>query len=358
VGSTPSPAPMVAAGSMAEKQVPEFAVSHEVDSLFEADYDLHRVLGRGANGGVRSAVCRATGRHVAVKSFRKHRMTPEDHGDMRKELELLTSISHPGVVSFEAVYESEGAVHMVMERLSGGELFHRIQKVGRFQEGEAIDVAVQVLETVSYLHSRNILHRDIKPENLVFVNSRSSRLKLIDFGLAATIGRGLRVMGKVGSLGYAAPEVLAGHSYDERADLFSVGCVVYAMLTGRPAFLGGGAEIRRRCELGLVDFGEPCRHLSSEARSFLQALLRPEPTARPSAQEALAHPWLSSCREVVRARQVVKPCAMVKSSSPKSQRPLLWAPCCLIGVFHSVVSMLDRLEGNTASEAQCEVGSF
>merc|ERR1719330_1969497 len=170
---------------------------------------------------------------------------PEDRlVEIRSELAIHGGVSHPSIARLHRVYSSDHVCHAVMELLSGGELFERIVERSKLSEAEAADVAIQILDALSYLHSQNILHRDVKLENILFEVRGGSRVKLIDFGYATRFEDGAKVTGKYGSLRYTAPEVLQGHAYDERADIWSVGSVVYAMLLGRTLFDGDESEVR------------------------------------------------------------------------------------------------------------------
>merc|ERR1719189_2593063 len=114
---------------------------------------------------------------------------------MRSEIDLLAAISHPGVVSLEAAYESGASAHIVMEKLHGGDLFDHIQRSGPLVEREAAHLAMQVLNAVSHLHSQHVVHRDIKLENLCYADEHHHRIKLIDFGFATKCRPGEEVTG-------------------------------------------------------------------------------------------------------------------------------------------------------------------
>jgi serine/threonine protein kinase len=128
-----------------------------------------------------------------------------------------------------------------LELLEGGELFERIKNKGLYNEKDAVNVMRKILEALAYIHSIGIIHRDLKPENLILKNKDDDyEVKIADFGLASFIKPGEKLHLPCGSPGYVGPEVLneKGEGYDTQADVFSIGVILYVLLTGRPAFPG------------------------------------------------------------------------------------------------------------------------
>lgn len=261
---------------------------------FEEDYDLQvRVLGTGASANVCEAICRCSGKRVAVKTLRKEGLSAKQKEDLKKEFEVLTALEHPNIVRLESVYESSEAVQIVMERLTGGELFDRVSGTGGLPEEEAAGVTAQLLRALTHLHARRVVHRDIKPDNVMYQEGCCTHVKLIDFGFATWLDQGEQLREVCGTILYVAPEVLANRGYDEKADLWSLGCLVYIMLTDTEVYGGSDADLLRKNLAGRVDYGPRFRSLSGGAQHFVRWLLTLEPGERPSAQQALAHhPWL------------------------------------------------------------------
>lgn len=269
-------------------------------SQFEDHYKLlDRRLGSGSSGTVREAECRLTGKRAAVKIYDKAEMSARDHVNMQAELDLLASCRHAGIVKLECWYESSTLVHAVFEKLRGGDLFDRLEdeETGCSEE-EVARIALQLLQVLAYLHGQQIVHRDIKLENVMLERENGGAIKLVDFGFATKMKTGQKVKGKYGSLQYIAPEVLAGKPYDERCDLFSLGSVLYALLTTEPLFQGEDeSQIRRNNQSGEVDWSEAFLDLPPKVQDFVRRLLSADPASRPSATQALQHPWLRShCR--------------------------------------------------------------
>lgn len=162
-------------------------------------YVLGDQLGWGQFGVIRECVNKLTGEVLACKSISKDRLvTQDDVRSVKLEIEIMSKLSgHPHVVALKAVYEEEAYVHLVMELCAGGELFHRLEKQGRYPEGQAKVIFRHLMEVVQYCHDDNgVVHRDLKPENILLATkSSSSPIKLADFGLATYIkpGRSLHL---------------------------------------------------------------------------------------------------------------------------------------------------------------------
>mmetsp|Transcript_26847 Transcript_26847/g.68219 ORF Transcript_26847/g.68219 Transcript_26847/m.68219 type:complete len:437 (+) Transcript_26847:27-1337(+) len=150
-----------------------------------------------------------------------------------------------------------------------------------------------MLLAVAYLHANSIAHRDLKLENFLYERKDTNHLKLIDFGFAKFWDRSTKMSQACGSVHYVAPEVLM-HSYTEKADLWSIGVIVYMLLTGSPPFHGSDDEVLRKIKSGSPHFGSRFVRLSEPARDFVQSLLILDPVKRLSAELALDHTWVKT----------------------------------------------------------------
>mmetsp|Transcript_71816 Transcript_71816/g.126832 ORF Transcript_71816/g.126832 Transcript_71816/m.126832 type:complete len:505 (+) Transcript_71816:22-1536(+) len=260
-------------------------------------YDIAGSVGAGAFGSVCAGRCRKMGHDVAVKTIPKYSV--QDADALQREIEFMRLTDHPNVARLYEVFEDEDDLHLVMELCSGGELWKRILSAHEaglgFSEAELADATRQMLRAVAYCHSQSIVHRDIKPENFLFASKApDSPLKLVDFGIGGVVPgerpetRFLTAM--VGTDGYMAPEILLSKPYGPAADLFSVGAVMHAAIVGLPP--------RWAADKAAYDFPGRMRWrmLSKDAQHLLASVLQADPCARPTAVEALQHPWLSSSR--------------------------------------------------------------
>ena len=262
---------------------------------FEAEYFAgNKILGEGMSGLVELYFNRQTLRPVAVKTLQFDNIGPGRKSMILAEVEIYLKLQHPHIVDLIEVFHEPNRILLVMEVCSGGELYERLSKKERYDERTAAKVTKQMLSAISYLHSLNIVHRDCKLENWLYSDDdEDGQIKLCDFGFAAFVHQNTFLTATLGSLHYVAPEVLAG-KYDERCDVWSVGIIVYMLLSGQPPFDGPtDAAIMDLIKAGEVQMtGHRWGAISPTAKSFIKTLLKTEPQERPSALEALNHEWL------------------------------------------------------------------
>ncbi|CAK7335436.1 unnamed protein product [Dovyalis caffra] len=263
---------------------------------FEDRYVLGEQLGWGQFGTIRACSDKLTGEVLACKSIAKDRLaTRNDVRSVNLEIEIMSRLSgHPNVVNLKAVYEEEDYVHLLMELCAGGELFHRLEKHGRFSEHNARVIFRHLMQVVQYCHDNGIVHRDLKPENILLATkSLSSPIKLADFGLATYIKPGHSLHGTVGSPFYIAPEVLSG-GYNQAADVWSAGVILYILLSGMPPFWGKTKsrifDAVKAAELWFPP--EFWDQISASAKDLITGMLCKDPSKRLNAAQVLAHSWV------------------------------------------------------------------
>lgn len=264
------------------------------ETKIEEDFDLAgKELGTGLNGSVFLATHRSTGVRHAVKSLSKVGLTRAAAEELREEVQIHLEMDHPNVVRLDYVYADKGFIHLVMELMEGGELQDRLSLRSYYGEQNAADSMRQMLQAVAYMHAHDLVHRDLKLTNFLCESEASdSHIKLIDFGFAKHY-KDLATQTPCGSLHYVAPETLESAS-TEKSDIWAMGVIAHLLLTGSPLFFGTESHI-----LGKISKGEPCfsprlDKLSTDSQSFVKALLSFDPSARPSAADALELPWLKT----------------------------------------------------------------
>ncbi|XP_060915528.1 death-associated protein kinase 2 [Labrus mixtus] len=262
-------------------------------------YEMGEVLGSGHFGQVRQVRERSTGTLWAGK-FMKIKKSPcsllgLDRGGVEREVEILQAVQHTNIVTLRDVFESRAEVVLILELVSGGELFDFIAGKENLLESEAIEFMKQILEALRFMHSKNIVHFDLKPENVMLSdNSSHPVIKLIDFGLAQRLRQGEEYISTSGTPQYIAPEVINSEPLSTAADMWSIGVITYILLSGLSPFQGYTDEETLRNILAIAyEFDDQVfSTTSSMAKDFIQKLFVKDPRERMTADESLLHPWI------------------------------------------------------------------
>ena len=264
----------------------------------EKIYIKKKLLGSGAFGEVWLVRHKDLERDFAMKIIKKRKNKSNEEKEILNEIEILKKLDHPKILKIIDFYSKVKKYYIITEYCPEGELFNEIIKVGRFDEGQTAFIINQILKAISYCHRNQIIHRDIKPENIMITKREKNgclQVKLIDFGTAKIFEKGQSENRYVGSSYYMAPEVLK-RKYDEKCDLWSIGVILYILLTGRPPFDGNDdEEILKNVEIGVYDKSSyPFPSLSSYAKDLINKLLQYDAKKRISAEEALEHQWFKT----------------------------------------------------------------
>ena len=264
----------------------------------ETIYLKTKMLGSGAFGEVWLVHHRDLDRDFAMKIIKKRKNKKNDEREILNEIEILKKLDHPKILKVVDFYSTLKKYYIITEYCPEGELFNEIIKVGKFDEGQAAFIINQILKAITYCHKMNIIHRDIKPENIMITNREKNgclQVKLIDFGTAKIFEKGHQENKYVGSSYYMAPEIIK-RKYDEKCDLWSIGVIMYILLTGRPPFDGNDDdEILENVKKGVYDtYSYPYPLLSSHSKDLINKLLQYDPKKRISADQAIEHPWFKT----------------------------------------------------------------
>ena len=283
------------AGTLKKKKTLKIDKSNFVrikNDNFIDEYELKEKLGEGGYGSVYKVLQKKTNYLRAVKAIKKKSV---DKNEFINELEVLKTVDHPNIIKLFDCYYDRNFYYMVVEYCSGGDLFDYIKKEKCFNEKKAKIIFKQLLSAINHLHKKNIVHRDLKPENIVFIKTKDNDIfiKLIDFGASITF-KGKNLSQELGTIYYIAPEVFM-NNYNEKADIWSCGIILYTMLCGHPPFCGKDEnEIKEKILHSKLTFpSKDFRNVSPEAIDFLKLLLTYEPDKRPSAEVALENSWLT-----------------------------------------------------------------
>nr|XP_015301730.1 PREDICTED: calcium/calmodulin-dependent protein kinase type 1 isoform X1 [Macaca fascicularis] len=258
-------------------------------------YDFRDVLGTGAFSEVILAEDKRTQKLVAIKCIAKKALEGKE-GSMENEIAVLHKIKHPNIVALDDIYESGGHLYLIMQLVSGGELFDRIVEKGFYTERDASRLIFQVLDAVKYLHDLGIVHRDLKPENLLYYSlDEDSKIMISDFGLSKMEDPGSVLSTACGTPGYVAPEVLAQKPYSKAVDCWSIGVIAYILLCGYPPFYDeNDAKLFEQILKAEYEFDSPYwDDISDSAKDFIRHLMEKDPEKRFTCEQALQHPWIA-----------------------------------------------------------------
>ncbi|KAJ8627242.1 hypothetical protein MRB53_020549 [Persea americana] len=255
-------------------------------------YELGRTLGEGTFAKVKFARNSETGENVAIKiidkeKLLKHKMIEQ----IKREISTMKLIKHPNVIQMHEVMASKTKIYIVMEFVTGGELYEKIATQGRLKEDEARKYFQQLINAVDYCHSRGVFHRDLKPENLLL--DTSGVLKVSDFGLSAlpeqVRGNGM-LYTTCGTPNYVAPEVINNKGYDgAKADLWSCGVILYVLMAGYLPFEESNLMSLYK-KIIEADFTCPL-WFSTSAKKLIKRILDPNPLTRISVPEIIENAW-------------------------------------------------------------------
>jgi len=267
----------------------------------EDNYDIAEEIGRGAFSVVKKSKHKRTGTEVAIKFIEKKYVDKTDLVLLGREIDIMKKVNHPNVLKLQEVYETDELIALVMELVSGGELFYKIVEKGNYSEKDAVKIVRQMIRGVEYLHSQAIAHRDLKPENLLCsVDNREEykpfRVVIADFGLSKAYDDGNPLNTSCGTPDYVAPEVITAEGeYDSSVDMWSCGVITYVLLCGFSPFLSADQTgLFEKIMKAEYDFPDPeWTHISDNAKDFIRKLLVKNRADRYTATQCLQHPWLN-----------------------------------------------------------------
>ncbi|EOY31088.1 Protein kinase domain - like 10 [Theobroma cacao] len=265
-------------------------------------YEVGRTIGEGTFAKVKFARNIDTGESVALKvlaktTILKHKMVDQ----IKREISIMKIVRHPNIVRLHEVLASRTKIYIVLEFVSGGELFDKIVHRGRLPENESRRYFQQLIDAVSHCHSKGVYHRDLKPENLLL--DSYGNLKVSDFGLSALPQQGVGLLHTTcGTPNYVAPEVLSNQGYDgAAADVWSCGVVLFVIMAGYLPFDEIDLPTLYK-KVNAAQFSFPF-WFSPGAKSLVQKILDPNPKTRIKIEGIKNDPWFQKHYVPVRPRE-------------------------------------------------------
>ncbi|KRF85408.1 twitchin isoform X27 [Drosophila virilis] len=266
-------------------------ISHE--SVYNR-YDILEEIGNGAFGVVHRCRERSTGNIFAAKFIPVSHAVEKDL--IRREIDIMNQLHHQKLINLHDAFEDDDEMVLILEFLSGGELFERITAEGYVMtEAEVINYMRQICEGIRHMHEKNIIHLDIKPENIMCQTRTSTNVKLIDFGLATRLDPNEVVKITTGTAEFAAPEIVNREPVGFYTDMWATGVLAYVLLSGLSPFAGDNdVQTLKNVKACDWDFDlEAFKHISDEGKDFIRKLLIASKEKRMTAHECLLHPWLT-----------------------------------------------------------------
>eukprot|EP00069_Balaena_mysticetus_P006373 bmy_18536T0 len=350
------------------------------DSPFYQYYDLDlkdKPLGEGSFSICRKCIHKKSNQAFAVKIISKRL-----EANTQKEITALKLCEgHPNIVKLHEVFHDQLHTFLVMELLNGGELFERIKRKKHFSETEASYIMRKLVSAVSHMHDVGVVHRDLKPENLLFTDENDNlEIKVIDFGFARLKPPDNQPLKTpCFTLHYAAPELLNHNGYDESCDLWSLGVILYTMLSGQVPFQShdksltctSAVEIMKKIKKGDFSFeGEAWKNVSQEAKDLIQGLLTVDPNKRLKMSGLRYNEWLQDGSQLS-SNPLMTPDILgssgaavhtcVKATFHSPQKPFPMSFCTLPGVLDTVVLRTmfpEQLEAVVAKLAKRKFSAF
>uniref|UniRef100_A0A8C5RE20 Serine/threonine-protein kinase 33 n=1 Tax=Laticauda laticaudata TaxID=8630 RepID=A0A8C5RE20_LATLA len=295
-------------GNIAECKIPHTRIDD--GAAIQQIYSFGRKLGQGSFGVVIEVKHKKTGVKWAMKKVNREKAGSSAVKLLEREVSILKRVNHEHIIHLEEVFETPKRVYLIMELCEDGELKEILQRKGQFSENETRHIIQSLASAIAYLHKKDIVHRDLKLENILVKssdideeNEMKLNIKVTDFGLAVQKMGGSESMfqSTCGTPIYMAPEVIFAHDYSQQCDVWSIGVIMYMLLSGEPPFMASSEEkLFEVIKKGDLHFKQPIwQTVNKAAKNILRLLLKVDPAHRITANELLDCQWITGETDIV-----------------------------------------------------------
>ncbi|XP_024606295.1 serine/threonine-protein kinase Nek1 isoform X1 [Neophocaena asiaeorientalis asiaeorientalis] len=279
-------------------------------------------IGEGSFGKAILVKSIEDGRQYVIKEINISSMPSKEREESRREVAVLANMKHPNIVQYRESFEENGSLYIVMDYCEGGDLFKRInaQKGILFQEDQILDWFVQICLALKHVHDRKILHRDIKSQNIFL--TKDGTIQLGDFGIARVLNSTVELVRTcIGTPYYLSPEICENKPYNNKSDIWALGCVLYEMCTLKHAFEAGNMK---NLVLKIISGSFPpvSLHYSYDLRSLLSQLFKRNPRDRPSVNSILEKGFIAKRIEKFLSPQLIAEEFCLKTFSRFGAQPI------------------------------------
>ena len=263
-------------------------------------YEMLDDLGEGIFGSVKLGVEKKTKERVAIKIIKKKKAKPSDMELVRTEIDIMKLCHHPNVVHLLDHFENADYIFIVMEYIRGGRLTDYMkEKKFHFSEKRAAEIIYEIALGVKYLHKYGIIHRDLKPDNIMLTESNDKgHIKIMDFGLSKILGKKEKTSDGFGTLTFVSPEVLIRKPYNKEIDIWSIGVILYLILSGDLPFddeEDDEQKIAKSIVFNEVEFpSKKFGNKSKEVIELIKRCLTKEPKERIKIDEIIKSDWIKA----------------------------------------------------------------
>ncbi|XP_076409408.1 serine/threonine-protein kinase Nek1 isoform X5 [Peromyscus maniculatus bairdii] len=279
-------------------------------------------IGEGSFGKAVLVKSTEDSRHYVIKEINISRMSGKERQESRREVAVLANMKHPNIVQYKESFEENGSLYIVMDYCEGGDLFKRInaQKGALFQEDQILDWFVQICLALKHVHDRKILHRDIKSQNIFL--TKDGTVQLGDFGIARVLNSTVELARTcIGTPYYLSPEICENKPYNNKSDIWALGCVLYELCTLKHAFEAGNMK---NLVLKIISGSFPpvSLHYSYDLRSLLSQLFKRNPRDRPSVNSILEKGFIAKRIEKFLSPELIAEEFCLKTFSKFGPQPI------------------------------------